>query len=111
MTDDPFIEKMKSGKKTNPIWPEQPGDLLVGTFKEVREIKVGDELRKLYTIMEEGLGIDYSVWGCKVINSEFESQQIKSGERVGIRYDGMVKKYHSYYVSVDRDNKNVEPPF
>ncbi len=106
---DAFRNCVRDAKKPKFWIAKDEGDMITGRVVAFRSItsRFGDG--EVMVIKNDEDHEDYSVFLSSVIKTARETQEIKVGERVGIKYLGEVQgesaEYKDYIVQVDRDKK------
>ena len=106
---DEFRERVKNAQKAKFWIPKEEGDFITGVVKGFRTMtsRYGDtEVMEILDDETEELTV---IFLSSVIQRARETQNIKIGERVGIKYLGEVEGEHADYkdfiVLVDRPEK------
>jgi len=81
------------------VWNPKTGDSLIGTVVRIAEPMTSVGQRKVIEL-QDGKGKMHSLWMRQVLQSEFERQDVKEGDLVGIKFLGKVKgkRYFGYRV-------------
>ena len=98
-------DELKKEDGTYPTsWRPRPGDIITGRVIKYTSATGNFGPVTICVLDEEESGERRSIWLMhEVLRREFEQQQPKPGERVGIKYLGVADKgYHKYKLMVDR---------
>ena len=101
-----FKERVKNSKKPKYFRFQEEGDFITGLVQDFRRITSTFGDCEVMDIIDDEDKELYAVLCGTVIQGEREKQDIKVGERVGIKYLGEEGNYKNFVVMVDRpENK------
>ncbi len=106
---DKFRDRIKDAKKPKFWIPKTEGDFITGVVKGFRTItsRFGDG--EVMEIIEDETKELTAIFLSSVIKTARETQEIKPGEKIGIKYlgtvDGENAEYKDFIVMVDRPEK------
>lgn len=103
-----FRDKVKNAKKPKYFRFKDEGDSIIGVVQGFRRITSTFGDCEVMDIIDDEDNELYAVLCGTVIQSEREKQDIKVGERVGIKYLGEEGNYKNFIVMVDRPGKDKE---
>ena len=103
-----FKDRVRDAKKPKYFRFEAEGDFITGVVQGFRKIVSTFGDCEVMDIINDEDNELYAILCGTVIQSEREKQDIKIGERVGIKYLGEEGNYKNFIVMVDRPGKEKE---
>lgn len=105
---DRFEEEVKKSSGHENWWKFEPGEYLIGRYKEKKQIRTKNGLRWIIVIENEITGKDIVTFLYAVIQKRFEEEGVQFGERVGIKFLEARPNYKLFTVMVDREGSDVK---
>jgi len=92
-----FREKLQMQEKPRSLGFPEPGTVIVGELKNIRETRGSYGTKKILEIFDPDCGETHELLCTRVLENEIRRQGIVVGSIIGLKYFGK-EKYHKWYV-------------